>query len=162
MAGNFSAFGLAPRFDPFSQSIKTGNFFDEVLGYIEVAAGAGKGLSAYSVALGQAEVTQGNIGSIASADLNSASAVVNDSGFARLSDSRSFASLQLGTTLFASNIRTYERSANPADVARFASISYGFTEQLIAVPEPQSWALMLAGLAFVATVKGRRRGTDRR
>ena len=63
---------------------------------------------------------------------------------------------------FASNICTYERSANPADVARFASISYGFTEQLIAVPEPQSWALMLAGLAFVATVKERRRGTDRR
>ena len=158
IAGNFFALGQALRDDPFRGGLVTGNFYDEVLGYIAVTPGAGKGLSGYSVTLGGAQVNQGNIGSIAKADLNSATAALNDAGFNQLSDSRSFGALVLGTQLFLSNLQTYERSANPSDLAGFASVSYGFGEVPIsgAVPEPQSLALLFAGLGLLA-VRARRR-----
>jgi hypothetical protein len=59
ISGDFRATGAASRFNAFSGSIKTGNYFDEVLGYILVTPAGGMGLTGYSIALGDAAVTQG-------------------------------------------------------------------------------------------------------
>lgn len=157
LTADFVALGQASRNSSFYGGLVSGNFYDEQLAYFGVTAGAGEGLTGYSVALTGAHVTQGTGGSIV-VDLNSASTVVNASGFTRASDSRAFAPSVVGQQLFASYLKTYEPSANPADSAGYASVSYHFSEALIAaaVPEPQTYALMFAGLAVVASVVRRR------
>jgi hypothetical protein len=158
LAGAFGAFGAPLRFDPFSGQQKVGNFFDAVLGYMGVTPGSGKGLSGYSVSLGGAAVSAGTFGSYAVADLNSATAYLTDSGAAQLSNSVTYSQLVAVRQLYVSNIKTYEYSPNTADFAGFSSIQYSFSQQAIApVPEPQQWALMLAGLALFSLWSRRRR-----
>ena len=159
LAGSFGAFGAPLRFDPFSGQMKVGNYYDAVLGYMGVTPGSGKGLSSYSVSLAGASVSAGTQGSYAVADLNSASAYLTDSGASQLSNTYTYSEVLPGRRLFVSNIKTYEYSPNPVAFAGFTSIHYGFNQQLIAppVPEPQQWALMLAGLAVVSALSRRRR-----
>lgn len=107
--------------------------------------------------LGNAQVSQSNVGSFVAADLNNAVAVLDDSGFTQLSDSYDFAAMVLSKQQFDANIETYQYCANPADVAGFDSIHRAFTEQALALPEPQSWALLLAGVGLVGTLARRRR-----
>ena len=53
---------------------------------------------------------------------------------------RAFAPSVVGQQVFASYLKTYEPSVNPVDSAGYASVSYHFSEALIAaaVPEPQT------------------------
>ena len=161
VSGSFVALGQASRYDPFSQTIRVGNFFDESLAYFDVTTGAGRGLSGYSVGLGSAHVSPGDgAGSQVFASLNNAVAVVNDDGFSQPSDSRTFEDLMTGTLQFFSNIHTWERSGDPTYSAGFSSIRYGFSERAItaAVPEPETYALLLAGLATMGWIGRRHRG----
>ena len=158
-AGSFRAFGQGSRYDPVRGRFTVGNYYDETLSYLVVTPGSGKGLSDYSIALGDAFVSQSRVGSLIVAGINNASAAVTDDGFTRLSDSATFGALVVGSQYFDSNLRTYQYSANPTDVAGFGSVIYGFSERSItpAVPEPQTYALMLAGLGVMAALARRRR-----
>lgn len=159
LSGNFIAFGQAMRFSSFSQSTVVGNFFDESLAYFNVTPGGDRGLTGYSVALGNAGVSQSPSEGSAAASLNSATAIVTNAGFSQLSDGHAYDAPIFGTVQFSSDIHTYERSPDPAVSAGFGSITYRFDETAItaAVPEPETYALLIAGLAVVGWVSRRRR-----
>ncbi|WP_457388841.1 PEP-CTERM sorting domain-containing protein [Roseateles sp. P5_E1] len=158
LAMDFGVVGQASRFDPFAQTVKTGNYIDATLAYFSITNAAGMGLSGYSVTMGNVVVTQTSFDAIVYANLNSATAAVNNAGFTRLTEAIDYGAVLPGTLIYAANLKAYEYSPDAAHVAGFGTVSFEFAQQALAVPEPETALLWLAGLAGIACIARRRTG----
>jgi MYXO-CTERM domain-containing protein len=153
---DFGVVGQGSRFDPVAQAVKTGNYMDAQLAYFSITNPVGKGLSGYSVSLGDTTVTQTAVSAYVYANLNSGTAYVNNSGATQLTEAVTYGDVRLGTLPFAAFLKAYEYSPDPSHQARFGTVSFGFTQQATAVPEPETALLWLAGLGGLAAARRRR------
>ncbi len=159
LGGDFRAFGSPSSYSHGSGLYKVGNTIDASLAYLYVTPGAGRALTATSLALGGAQVSGDAAGNIAMVDFGGSTVLLTGDGITQLSASTDYGSGWTDPTPFSVFFRTWDLSADPNSQAGFGSVSLRFHEADIAapVPEPASSALLLGGLGALTLMARRGR-----
>jgi len=147
LSGTFSATG--------------GNTWDVSFGYFYITAPEGFDIGGRTLSMGGANVSTDNtFNRVTAAISQDAVAFLNATGEFQLSGSEDFSPFSIHSLPHILSLKAYNfATGNPSSISAFSDITY--TTSLVAlIPEPETYAMLVAGLGLLGFLARRRRATS--